>query len=157
MRPRTGRACAVVALAAVTAFFAVTPTAVAGLGDNRFQVTARTVSEHYQDIGHEGPSVGDTYTFSDNLFHHGQRVGRDDGTCHVTRVHRRNFAFHCTVTLTLRGRGQIATQGTLSAAGFGKTTLAITGGTKDYFGASGTLTVVQLRGEPERLRIHLEG
>jgi len=158
MRRRITRAFGATLLAGVTAFTAVTPAAAHNLGSDRFQVTLRTVSEHYEDVGPRGPSVGDSFTFSDNVFHRGQRVGRDDGNCRVTRRGPKSFAFQCVVTVTLRGRGQITVQGLLAfrrgrPGAFRD--LAITGGTGRYAGASGTATLRELPREPTRLRFDL--
>jgi len=158
MRRGITRALAATVLAGATAFTAVTPAAAHDLGTDRFQVTLRTVSAHFEDVGPKGPSVGDTFTFSDNVFHRGQRVGRDDGNCHVTRRGPGSLAFQCAVTVTLRGRGQITLQG-LFAFRRGRpgnaTDLAITGGTGGYNGASGTATLIDRRGEPARLRFDM--
>jgi hypothetical protein len=143
-------------VACATALSAVTPAAAHDLDTDRFRVTLRPVAEHYEDVGRNGPSIGDYFVFREKLFHRGHRVGRDNGHCDVTRAGAERFAFACTVTLFLRGRGQIATQG-LFAIRFdepsGDPTLAITGGTGIYAHASGTATLVE--GEPTRLRIDM--
>ena len=158
MRRRVTRAFAVVVMACATAFTAITPAAAHDLDTDRFQVTLRPVAEHYEDVGRKGPSIGDYFVFREKLFHRGHQVGRDNGHCNVTRAGAERFAFACTVTLFLRGRGQITTQG-LFAFGrggpSGEPTLAITGGTGWYAHASGTATLVERRGEPTRLRIDM--
>ncbi len=143
MRRRITRACTTVLLTGGFLFTAVGPAAAHDLDTNRFQVRARPVSGHYEDVGRRGPSVGDSFTFSDNLFHKGERVGRDDGSCDVTRFRRDRFAFQCLVTVTMTGRGQITTQGTFRFAfderrPVRNSTLAVNGGTGQYQGASGT-------------------
>ena len=158
MRRRITRACSVVAVACATAFTAITPAAAHDLDTDRFQVTLRTGADHYEDVGPEGPSIGDYFVFRDRVYHRGNRVGRVNGHCDVTRAGPGRFAFHCTVTLFLRGRGQIATQGlfTFSEDGpGGEPTLAITGGTGIYAHASGTATLVGQQGEPLRMRIDM--
>jgi hypothetical protein len=153
------RALAVIAVACGTAFSAVTPAAAHDLGSDRFQVTLRNATEDYVDNGPKGPSVGDYFVSQDKVFHQGDRVGRLAAHCDVTRAGPQRFAFACTVTLYLRHRGQIALQG-LFAFRRGKpggplAELAITGGTRWYAHASGTATLVELRGEPARLRIDM--
>ena len=158
MQRRLARACVVVLLACVTAFTTVTPAAADDLDSDRFRVTLRTVSGHYQDVGPQGPSVGDSFTFSDKLFHRGERVGRDDGRCDVTRAGPGRFAFQCVVTLTLRGRGQIALQGVFAfrrGVPDRNKVIAITGGTGIYAGASGSAKLMDQRDEPTRLQIRL--
>src|SRR4028119_1754633 len=132
MRRRIARAFAVVVMACATAFTAITPAAAHDLNTDRFQVKLRGGAEHYEDVGRKGPSIGDYFVFRERVFHRGHRVGRDNGHCDVTRAGPERFAFACTVTLFLRGRGQIATQGLFAFSADGPTgdpTLAITGGT----------------------------
>lgn len=146
-------------LAGVIAFTGATPAAVASIDDGDFQVTLRTVSDHYDDVGRPGPSVGDTFTFRDRVFHRGNQVGHDNGRCDVTRSTRGLFTFHCVVTLSLRGRGQIAVQGPLTfrRGGLPRGTLVVTGGTRKYADATGSARIIELRGEPTRLRVNLRG
>lgn len=147
------------ALSGVIALTAVTPPAVAGIDGDRFQVVLRTVSEHYDDVGRPGPSVGDRFTFRDRLFHRGERVGQGNGACDLTRRTKRSFTFHCVVTISLRGKGQIALQGpvTFRRGERLRSALAITGGTGQYAGAAGSARLIERRGEPTRLRVHLRG
>ena len=152
------RALAVIAVACGTAFSAVTPAAAHDLDTDRFQVTLRGATEHYEDTGPKGPSVGDSFVWQEKVFHRGHRVGRDAGHCDVTRAGPERFAFACTVTVYLRHRGQIALQGLFAfrrGAPGGNPTLVITGGTGWYAHASGTATLVERRGEPERLRFDM--
>jgi hypothetical protein len=158
MRRGVARAFAVVVIACATAFSTVTPAAAHDLDTDRFQVALRSGTEHYEDVGRRGPSIGDYFVFRDRVLHRRHRVGRANGHCDVTRAGAERFAFACTVTLLLRGRGQIAMQGlfAFSRRGpAGEPTLAITGGTGIYAHASGTTTLVERRGEPLRLRIDM--
>jgi hypothetical protein len=151
------KALVVVTLACASVLTSVPPAAANDLDTDRFRVTLRTVSDHYVDVGRPGPSVGDHFTFSDNVFHQGDRVGRDDGRCDVTRRRSGSFAFLCVVTVTLRGFGQIALQGTLifRRGSPGGGVLAVTGGTRQYRDASGTARLTERRGEPTRLYFRL--
>lgn len=158
MRRRIARTVAVVVVACGAAFTAITPAAAHDLDTDRFQVTLRGGAGHYEDVGRPGPSIGDYFVGREKVFHRGNRVGRDNVHCDVTRAGAERFAFACTVTLFLRGRGQIALQGLFAyrrGVPGGDPTLAITGGTGIYAHASGTATLVELRGEPARLRIDM--
>src|SRR4028119_1993174 len=111
MRGRIARALAVVVVACATAFTAITPAAAHDLDTDRFQVSLRGGAGHYEDVGPEGPSIGDYSVFRERVYHRGDRVGRDNGRCDVTRAGPGAFAFQCNVTVFLRRRGQIAMQG----------------------------------------------
>ena len=158
MRRRIVSVFAVVVMACGAALTAITPAAAHDLRTDRFQVTLRGDADHYEDVGRPGPSIGDYFVFREKVFHRGNRVGRDNGHCDVTRAGPGRFAFACTVTLFVRGRGQIALQGLFAfrrGAPGGDPTLAITGGTGNYAHASGTATLVERRGKPARLRIDM--
>lgn len=159
MRGRMSRAFIVLLLACATAISAVPPAAAHDLDSDRFRVTLRPVDEHYNDVGKKGASVGDSFTFGDKAFHRGERVGRVDGMCDVTRAGAGKFAFQCVVTLTVKGRGQITVQGLFAFRRGGpdmnETVLAITGGTGIYAGASGKATLMDEPREPTRLQINL--
>jgi len=147
-----------VVMAWATAFAAITPAAADDLDTDRFQVSLRGGTDHYEDVGRKGPSIGDYFVFREKVFHHANRVGRDNGHCDVTRAGPERFAFACTVTVFLRGRGQIALQGLFAyrqGVPGGDPTLAITGGTGLYNHASGTATLVERRGAPARLRFDM--
>lgn len=155
---RITRAFAVLLMVCATAFTATPPAAAHDLDTERFQVTLRGGSEHYEDVGRRGPSIGDYFVFREKVFHRGSRVGRDNGHCTLTRAGAENFAFACTVTVLLRGRGQIALQGLFAyrrGAPGGDPTLAITGGTGLYNHASGTATLDERRDGPARLRFDM--
>ena len=158
MRRGIARAFAVIVVACATAFGVITPAAAHDLDTDRFQVKLRTEAEHYEDVGRKGPSIGDYFVIREKVFHRGHRVGRDNVHCDVTTAGPERFAFACTVTVFLRGRGQIAMQGLFAFSRRGPggdPTLAITGGTGIYAHASGTATLVERRGEPARLRFDM--
>jgi len=146
-----------IAMAGAVVVGGAAPPAVAGMNGDRFQVVSRPWTEHYTNADPQGESVGDTFTFTEKLFHNGDRVGRDAGSCKVTRVTKRAYGLHCTVTLTFRGKGDIAVQGaiTYKRGQRSRPTLAITGGTGDYADAAGVVKLVDRRGEPFRLRVRL--
>ena len=158
MRQRIARALAVVVVVASATAFTATPAAAHDLDTDQFQVTLRSDGDHYEDQGRKGPSMGDYFVFREKVFHRGNRVGRDNGRCDVTRAGPGRFALHCTVTVSLRGRGQIAMQGLLAfrrGQPGNSLNLAITGGTGIYSHASGTAALVERRGMPARLRIDM--
>lgn len=154
MRRQIARAFAVTVMACATAFTAITPAAADDLDTDRFKVSLRGGTGHYEDVGRKGPSIGDSFIFREKVFHHSNRVGRDNGHCDVTRAGPENFAYACTVTVFLRNRGQIALQGLFAirrGVPGGDPTLAITGGTGWYNHASGTATLNERRDGPARL------
>lgn len=159
MQRRIASAFAVVVMACSTAFTAITPAAAHDLDTDRFQVALRSGAEHYEDVGRRGPNIGDYFVAREKVFHRGHRVGRDNVHCDVTRAGAGRFAFACTVTLFLRGRGQIAMQGLFAYGRRGpglseNPTIAITGGTGWYAHAAGTATLVE-RERGTRLRIDM--
>jgi len=130
-----------------TAFLSAPLPAVAGTGET-IQVNARAWTEHYTDVGRKGESAGDSIDFTEKLFQHGDRVGRDSGHCVVKRVTRRSFTLQCFVTLTFRGRGDLTVQGavTFTRRNNENPVLAVTGGTGDYAGASGEFEITESNG-----------
>jgi hypothetical protein len=96
------------------------------------------------DFNKQGPSLGDQFVFTDNLFWNGKRVGEDHGSCTFTRITGTatspSFTAECQVTLVLAA-GQITVQGapTFSEQGPQTNTLAITGGTGAYRTAQGQI------------------
>jgi len=127
------------------------------LDTDRFQVSSREWTEHFNDVGRKGESLGDSFTFTSKLFHDGERVGRDAVRCDITRVTKRSFGLQCFATLTFRGRGDLTVQGKILFQEGSEmlSTLAITGGTGDYAGASGEFELTVTRRGPDRYRIHL--
>jgi hypothetical protein len=112
------------------------------------RLVSRTWSEHWNDEGERGESVGDSFTFSEKLFHRGERVGRVAGRCEVTRVRQNAFGMNCVVTVTFRNKGDLTVQGAITyKRGQRNAPELATGGTGDYKGASG---VVRLSDSPGR-------
>jgi hypothetical protein len=58
----------------------------ATLGEESFTVVAAREEENEDDLGEEGPSVGDVYTFSGPMFDESEEteLGRFDGVCTTT-------------------------------------------------------------------------
>jgi len=131
--------------------------AVAHLGGEDFQVTARTMTERFRDAGRQGPSIGDSFLLTEKLFQLGERVGQNSVRCDVTRATKRSLTFQCDAVLRFRGKGDLTVQGMIIYRRGERIDprLAITGGTGGYAGASGELVLIDRRGEPQRYRIHL--
>ncbi|MFS0699895.1 hypothetical protein AB6N24_07965 [Cellulomonas sp. 179-A 4D5 NHS] len=89
------------------------------------------------------PSRGDQIVFEDTLLRGGREVGAGGGTCTVTAVVPADppLALACQVSYQLPD-GQITAQGRASNAPV--KTLAVTGGTGRYIGASGELVLTEL-------------
>jgi hypothetical protein len=94
-------------------------------------------NEQVVDLSDEGDSVGDTLVFSNELFddQNANMVGRSHGSCMRTVV---GESWDCTFTNTLEN-GSLVVTGPFYDDGTG--TFAITGGTGDYAGASGQMSL----------------
>ena len=93
--------------------------------------------EQVVDLSDEGDSVGDTLVFSNELYddRNVNLVGRSHGSCTRTVV---GESWDCTFTNTLEN-GSLVVTGPFYDDGRG--TFAITGGTGDYAGASGQMSL----------------
>jgi hypothetical protein len=104
----------------------------------RIDVVARaTTINNFVDTGPAGPSTGDLYVFSDDVFfanNPGTKVGRVDGRC--TLIDPSSARFGCTIITSLP-KGDITTEGTLVNVPGTKSTGAVTGGTGDFRSARG--------------------
>lgn len=105
-------------------------------------ITGRTAQDHDIDVGREGPSVGDRFVFSENLFNEDdERIGRVVGSCDLGFVKRnsngkaKDALMQCIGTFRLSD-GQITVQGSMWWSDENPT-LAITGGTGNYDDDSG--------------------
>ena len=130
-------------------------------------LTTRTVQEEDIDLGAPGPSVGDRFVFSDDVFRGGHKVGVDGGECVVVRLapdplppgqEPTSATLNCVATVELP-EGQVTLQGlvTFSEASGPSFTIAITGGTGAYRTAHGEATVTEGEDEdaPDQLRLEL--
>lgn len=93
-------------------------------------------SDAVVDLGEEGDSVGDTLVFSNEVYDSDDAnvVGSDQGSCTRTK---KGEAWECSWTVSLADGG-IVVQGAVYDDGR-DSTLAITGGTGSYSGASGEM------------------
>lgn len=94
-------------------------------------------NEQVVDLSDEGDTVGDTLVFSNELYddQNANMVGRSHGSCMRTVV---GESWDCTFTNTLEN-GSLVVTGPFYDDGTG--TFAITGGTGDYAGASGQMSL----------------
>jgi hypothetical protein len=114
-------------------------------GKGTLKIVAELNQEEFLDLGAPGPSLGDQLVFSEILYKRGREAGTSGVVCVVTETMPPYtvVAFHCVGTLSLRG-GQITLQGLIEVQGEddpGPFTVAITGGTGAYRGASGEAVV----------------
>ena len=107
--------------------------------------------------------LGARSVFSDTLHDRGSgdRVGVGGGVCTITQVGETEATGQCVATLSL-SEGQITVQGLATfplAEGALPPPLdvAITGGTGDYEGAEGYVTVEELNDTETNLTVHLGG
>lgn len=95
----------------------------------------RADSDKVTDTGEKGDSVGDILTFNNEVLENGKPAGRDNGWCMRTVVGK---TWECSWTVILAD-GQIVVQGPFMDTG--DSVLTVIGGTGNYEGAHGELTV----------------
>lgn len=103
------------------------------------------------DLGPTGDSYGDLNVFANPVFDESDttQVGVDSGSCVRIVVNR----WECTWTLIL-DNGQLTVQGPLNDDA--DSVLAVVGGTGDFLGASGQLTMAQRPDDPTRTDMTFE-
>jgi allene oxide cyclase-like protein len=122
----------------------------------------RSVSVDVPPTGGTAPTLGDGFVFSGDVFDHkgGTRLGTTAVQCTIVRLEPPTEAvLQCVATISLEG-GQITIHGVFTSplaegalpAPFD---LAVTGGTGDYEGAEGHLTVKELSDTEENLTVTL--
>src|ERR671921_2384654 len=116
------------------------------LGEESVTVVARLEEENEEDLGEEGPSVGDLYAFSGPLFDESEdtELGRLDGVCTTTgspgpSAEARRL---CNVTATFTEEREGAE---IDAQGMGRieaedVVFAVNGGTGEFRAARGQAT-----------------
>jgi hypothetical protein len=156
MRGRIAAAAGALVLGATSVAMMLSPASAGTSEELRFR--AVTTEQTFLDLGDRGPSLGDEFIFSDVLKQNGERVGHDGGVCTVTSITSAEAEAHCVVTLSLAG-GQIALQGLVpfSEEPPPPFTVAVTGGTGQYEGATGEVHIREISETVARLRVHLEG
>ncbi|MEP7089158.1 MAG: allene oxide cyclase family protein [Nocardioidaceae bacterium] len=100
-----------------------------------FTVVERALTDTTADTGPAGDSLGDVLAFANPIFdrRNSHQLGTDNGSCIRTAV---GVSYECSWTTSLRG-GSIVVSGPFLDAG--DSTLAVTGGTGAYRGASGQM------------------
>jgi hypothetical protein len=155
MRTKLAAIGATVLLAVMVAGTTLT---VASAGDNEvgLRFRAKTTEQTFLDLGEKGDSLGDQFIFHDVLRHAGERVGHDGGVCTITSVESPAGQAQCLVTAYL-SEGQITIQGLIVETGQTpeRFTLAVTGGTGQYEGASGEVHVIERSETQARIIVHL--
>lgn len=121
------------------------------------ELVARQTQGSFVDVdGSSGPSQGDEFVVSGELFHDTEKVGTYGQVCTLTRVAPADeFDLLCEGSLTFP-LGQITAQGrfTVTAAGPGPVNLAITGGTERYRKARGFIHAVNVSDTETNLTVH---
>ncbi|MBP8531652.1 hypothetical protein [Streptomyces sp. MK37H] len=148
--------CAPLAVAATPAAGAAVPVPLHEKGEV-FQLTARPTQTNFVDVAPPGNSQGDELIVTGDLFRSNATVGRFDEVCTVTRTAPMDTSdLQCQITLSLP-EGRIAVQGvfTITSAGPGDITLAITGGTGRYRTAHGSIHAVNTSDAESQLTVHL--
>jgi hypothetical protein len=145
-RPTTARAALFVAVAAL-----VLATAGGAIANNkgdhsskRFTVYDREVSSSFVDLGAKGPTPGDEFVFTNDVFSDAgfkHKVGALRGVCTLVDA---SFS-ECGVTLRLRG-GDVQVNGLVEDAP-GSFSVPITGGTGHYRGKNGEVRVTPLNAD----------
>lgn len=115
--------------------------------DDDFTLVGRSAQDKDIDVGKKGPSVGDRFVFSENLYEQGskERIGRLAASCDVAFVEYNgkgkptNSLMQCIGTFRLPD-GQIAAQGALRWSDE-TALLAITGGSGRYDDATGEISI----------------
>jgi hypothetical protein len=81
---------AVLVLALTIAVVSLVPAAIGAKKHGKkveiLNLTTRTDQEADLDLGASGPSVGDRFVFSENVFRGNQQIGTDGGECVVVRL-----------------------------------------------------------------------
>jgi hypothetical protein len=141
----------------VAAQSASSATSVRHAATQRFVLVDHTGRTEFNDVRPAGISVGDSFTFSEDVTRSGKRVGFAGGVCTETAVSARSTSQLCTITAVL-SRGQLVvsgiatypTAGTVPPAHY-----AITGGTGAFRTARGQLTVTPIKEGSDRIVVEL--
>ena len=123
-------------------------------------LTTTVLQDADLDLGDTGPSVGDRFVFSDDVFRDDEKVGMDGGECVIVLFtpgpdpegEPEAASAQCTATVSLP-EGQITAQGLVDFTGTGAFTIAITGGTGKYRTAHGEVEVTEESEEVDRLKL----
>lgn len=130
------------------------------IGPDAVELKAVTTQSGESDTGRKGPSLGDRFTFAEDLFYWkgDRRIGTDGVDCVITFVARKAPAeseSQCVGTLRM-ARGQIAVQGLVRHLGKADSVVAVIGGTGEFRGTSGNLTIHQVDSKTSKLTLKLD-
>jgi hypothetical protein len=125
-------------------------------------LTTKVLQSADLDLGDPGPSVGDRFVFSDEVFLDGEKVGMDGGECVIVlfqpgpdpQGEPAAVSAQCVATVMLPD-GQITAQGLVDFTQTEPFTIAVTGGTGKYRTAHGEVTVTEESEEVGVLDIRL--
>jgi hypothetical protein len=127
-----------VALALLMSGLSLTSASASSSDTLRFR--SHTEQEALIDVGKKGDSLGDQVVFNESLrARHSGDDGETHGVCTITALDRGDATLQCLVTARLDD-GDLTIQG-LVETDERTATLAVTGGTGDYTGASGEVRV----------------
>jgi hypothetical protein len=147
-------AAAVLAVASVTLAAASPATSSANPHTVTIRVLEHQVDAAAVDVGTPGPSLGDRFVFTGNVFQNGKKVGIDGGSFEFVRLKAATFVAQGVASVMLPG-GQITVQGLAefptSNALPKPQTIAVTGGTNTYRNARGELRFVPINQTDTRL------
>jgi hypothetical protein len=147
-------AAAVLAVASVTLAAASPATSSADPHTVTIRVLEHQVDSAAVDVGTPGPSLGDRFVFTGNVFQNGKKVGIDGGSFEFVRLKATTFVAQGVASVMLPG-GQITVQGLAefptSNALPKPQTIAVTGGTNTYRNARGELRFVPINQTDTRL------
>jgi hypothetical protein len=104
-------------------------------------ISKATAINNFVDVGPAGPSPGDLYVFTDDVFYASNpktKIGEADGRC--VMVDPRTARFGCTIITSLPD-GDIVTDGKTTLVPGTTSTGAVTGGTGDFRNARGEATL----------------
>jgi hypothetical protein len=150
-------------VAVIIALAGVTLASADNGGSSDFTLYSLTDQEAFIDeepTGGDAPTLGDQNVFSDVLSKErgGEQIGTTHVVCTVTRVESPEVTSLCAATASLPG-GQLTIEGVVTfdvtLPGGGTFDLAVTGGTGDYEGAGGHITVEELSDTEARVTVHL--
>ncbi len=152
---RIQAAAAVLAAAGIGgAIVAAAPASATSAGQT-ISFTQHTVSDQNFNLGTgHGIAVGAVELSANNLMQGSKQIGRDGGSCTITRLSTRSADDLCSDILALAD-GQIDLAGLVTSTpeGPGTFQLAVTGGTGRYQDARGYATVVP--GQNPKVTVHL--
>ncbi|MFE7775884.1 hypothetical protein ACFU5O_18655 [Streptomyces sp. NPDC057445] len=122
------------------------------------ELVAKTTQNRFIDVDPSGPSQGDQFINSGDLFRDGEEVGTYGEVCTLTRTAPGDeFDLQCLATFSLP-KGDLTVQGRFTVTGDGPEddiNFAITGGTEKYRTARGFVRADNTSETESELTVHL--